>query len=270
MKSTMKKTALSIALTTALLGGATWSTASHACADQPYLTAVCIMAASNLGNFAQTYVPAQGQILALTQYQAVYSLVGNTYGGDGRTTFGLPDLRGRMVIGAGQGPGMPSYPVGFKGGNYMLQLTTENLPAHSHTLAVATVNTSKMTASTSLAGLSATLSGTAKLKAVDANATATSPVGNSLATTASLARPVVQSQTYAATAPTVVMNSGSIDTSGLTVAIAGNAATTLGGNATLAGNTDISGSSASLGIMNPFMAMTYYIALNNGLYPPRD
>ena len=79
------------------------------------------------------WAPANGQLLAINQYQALFSLVGTTYGGDGRTTFGLPDLRGRTPIGVGTGPGLPTQAWGAKSGSTSFTLTTANMPSHSHT-----------------------------------------------------------------------------------------------------------------------------------------
>ena len=76
---------------------------------------------------------AQGQLLAISQNTALFSLVGTTYGGDGRTTFGLPDLRGRAPIGIGQGPGLPNYNWGNRGGSTDFTLTSAQIPSHSHT-----------------------------------------------------------------------------------------------------------------------------------------
>src|SRR5690625_4414253 len=87
--------------------------------------------------FAFDFVPrgwaaCNGQLLPISQHTALYSLLGTQYGGDGRTTFGLPDLRGRVPLGQGQGPGLASYAVGETGGAETTTLTTEQLPAHTH------------------------------------------------------------------------------------------------------------------------------------------
>ncbi|MGG7567985.1 phage tail protein [Rhodovulum sp. DZ06] len=76
---------------------------------------------------------AAGQLLPIANYSALFSLYGTMYGGDGRTTFGLPDLRGRAPIGQGHGPGLPSYAQGAKGGATAHTLTTAQMPNHSHT-----------------------------------------------------------------------------------------------------------------------------------------
>lgn len=84
-------------------------------------------------NFAQRgWALCQGQLLPIAQNSAVFSLLGTTYGGDGRTTFGLPDLRGRVPIGPGQGPGLTSHTWGAMGGVESVVLTEAQIPAHSH------------------------------------------------------------------------------------------------------------------------------------------
>ncbi len=79
-----------------------------------------------------------GQLMAISQNMALFSLLGTTYGGDGRTTFALPDLRGRVPIHAGMGPGLSNYILGQRGGVEELNLTANQLPSHSHSLNVNT------------------------------------------------------------------------------------------------------------------------------------
>lgn len=84
-------------------------------------------------NFApQSYMTCQGQILSIAQNTALFSLLGTTYGGNGQTTFALPDLQGRVPIGQGQGPGLPPYSMGQVGGTTTATLTTNNMPIHNH------------------------------------------------------------------------------------------------------------------------------------------
>jgi len=85
------------------------------------------------------YVPGgwafcEGQLLPINQNQALYGLLGTTYGGNGVTNFALPDLRGRVPIGAGQGNGLPNYTLGQQVGNGNPTLTVANLPLHTHTV----------------------------------------------------------------------------------------------------------------------------------------
>jgi microcystin-dependent protein len=80
-----------------------------------------------------------GQLLPVNQNQALFSLMGTTYGGDGRTTFGLPDLRGRMPLHVGQGPGLTSRRQGQKDGEEVHALTMSEMPQHQHALNGSTV-----------------------------------------------------------------------------------------------------------------------------------
>ena len=91
------------------------------------------------GNFApRGHALCDGQLLAVAQNDALFSLLGTIYGGDGRTTFGLPDLRGRVPIHAGQGPGLSNRRLGNKGGLEAVTLAEAHMPAHSHRLQAST------------------------------------------------------------------------------------------------------------------------------------
>ena len=85
------------------------------------------------GNFApRGWAFCDGQLLEISQNDALFSLLGTTYGGDGRSTFGLPDLRGRSPLHAGQGPGMGTHRLGDMGGAEYVVLNTNQMPAHGH------------------------------------------------------------------------------------------------------------------------------------------
>ena len=85
------------------------------------------------GNFAiRGYALCNGQILSIAQNTALFSILGTTYGGDGQQTFGLPDLRGRVAIHFGQGPGLSDYQLGQRAGTENTTLVAGNLPAHNH------------------------------------------------------------------------------------------------------------------------------------------
>ncbi|MCT4645370.1 MAG: tail fiber protein [Carboxylicivirga sp.] len=86
------------------------------------------------GNFApRGWAFCDGQLLSIAQNSALFSILGTTYGGDGRTTFGLPDLRGRVAIHPGNGPGLSNYRLGEKSGAETVTLSVNNLPPHNHT-----------------------------------------------------------------------------------------------------------------------------------------
>lgn len=85
-------------------------------------------------NFApRNWAFCAGQLMPISQYSAVFSLLGTTYGGDGRSTFALPDLRGRAPINQGQGPGLQHYQLGKQGGTELNYINVSQMPAHSHT-----------------------------------------------------------------------------------------------------------------------------------------
>lgn len=85
------------------------------------------------GNFApRGFMLCQGQILSISTNTALFSLLGTTYGGNGQTTFGLPDLRGRVPVGTGQGPGLAPVNAGDISGTTTVTLLTQNMPAHTH------------------------------------------------------------------------------------------------------------------------------------------
>jgi len=85
------------------------------------------------GNFApRGWALCQGQLLSISQNNALFSILGTTYGGDGRTTFALPDLRGRVPIGNGQGPGLTNVTLGRKSGTENITISTSQLPSHNH------------------------------------------------------------------------------------------------------------------------------------------
>lgn len=86
-------------------------------------------------NFApRGWAKCDGQLLAISSNTALFSLLGTTFGGDGRTTFALPDLRGRSIVHIGHGPGLSTISWGEKGGSEQVYLSQMNMPSHSHAL----------------------------------------------------------------------------------------------------------------------------------------
>ncbi len=132
-------------------------------------------------NFApRGFALCDGQILSISQNSSLFSLLGTTYGGDGRTTFGLPDLRGRAPVHEGTGPGLPSKSLGQKDGAETVVLQPNDLPAHTH-----------------------------MLRATDADATEMSPGGNVLA------NPTTGQQAYKLNPGTRVgMNPAAVESTG--------------------------------------------------------
>lgn len=266
-----------------------WGSSAQACTQDPYVGAVCILAVpwTNL----EGYAPANGATMSIASNMALYALIGVSFGGDGVSTFMLPDLRGRVVVGAGAGApgGLPTYKVGDKGGAATVMLTPANVPVaqHSHgaTGLTAVVNIANLTATTTMTGLAATtslagVSGSVNgssftLKAYNANGGSTAPDGAVLAVSNGSS-----SKIYSSNAPNVPMGAGSIAgtapvtfSGAPTTTITGNPTTTLGGQAlvTMGGMTAPAAvpASAAVNIMPPFLAMNYFIA-TTGFYPQRN
>lgn len=100
---------------------------------EPFIGQIILFA----GNFApRGWAFCHGQLLPINQFQALFSILGTTYGGDGRTTFALPELRGRAPIGAGNGPGLSDRRLGARTGTETNVLNATQLPAHNHAPAV--------------------------------------------------------------------------------------------------------------------------------------
>lgn len=103
-------------------------------ADQ-FLSEIRIFA----GNFAPTgWALCNGQLMPISQNTALFSIIGTLYGGDGQTTFGLPNLQGSTPLGAGQGPSLSQRVVGQSGGEQTVTLSNSQIPSHSHTAQAST------------------------------------------------------------------------------------------------------------------------------------
>ena len=101
----------------------------------PFLAEIRMFA----GNFAPNgWFTCDGQLLPISQYSALFALLGTTYGGNGVSTFQLPDLRGRAPIHTGQGPGLSSYVLGQNGGVETVTLASTQMPAHNHLIGCST------------------------------------------------------------------------------------------------------------------------------------
>lgn len=131
-----------------------------------------------------------GQILSVSSNTALFSILGNTYGGDAKTKFGLPDLRGRSAIGAGQGPGLPNYYLGETDGIEQVTLSLNQMPMHNH---------QAVTTPGSGGSANATLNG------INANGNSATPGGNLLAQDAG-----VGAASYTSSGTLTAMNSGSV------------------------------------------------------------
>lgn len=199
-------------------------------------------------NYApRNWFACDGQMISISQNPALYSLIGTTYGGDGRSTFALPDMRGRVPVHQGRGPGLNTYRIGYKGGSELMALSVNTLPAHTH-IATAT--------SDSQSSVAAGATATSHLKAANTTAGTNDASGNALANV-----DLSRGNVYSTTAPTVEMNAGSVVTVLDGVAINTNTIT----NVAIA-NT---GNSERFPIMQPYLVVNCIIAMD-GTFPPRD
>lgn len=283
MKIKSSPSILSLALAASFAGVFTWSADSHACAAEPLISSVCIMALPTPGRTMYGFTLAGGQQLQVSQNAALFSLIGITFGGNGSTNFNVPDLRGRVVVGSGtftDSFGSQAYKAGDAGGTRATVLTLQQLPQHNHTLVGTTVDISKMTATTSLSGLTATTnlanvpftssSSSLSIKALSTNGSSATPTTGSYMAKSGMATATV----YTTNTPDTVMAPGSVvgTVSGTLSGTApgtvsgGTATTTLGGTASVSGSTAIAGSSAAVPLMQPYLVMNYYIA-TLGTYP---
>src|SRR2546422_11724296 len=102
---------------------------------QPYVGEIRMFA----GNFAPAgWMFCEGQLLPISEYETLFNLIGTTYGGDGQSTFALPDLRGRIPLHAGTGSDGINYTLAEQGGVESVTLTTNQIPAHTHPFTVST------------------------------------------------------------------------------------------------------------------------------------
>jgi microcystin-dependent protein len=116
-------------ITGGIFFGAAKNAHAEAQSNDPFIGEIILFG----GNFApRGWAFCEGQLIAISSNQALFAILGTTYGGDGRTTFALPDLRGRAPIQQGSGPGLSTRRLGEKGGAETHQLTTGEMPSHNH------------------------------------------------------------------------------------------------------------------------------------------
>ncbi|MEQ9333926.1 tail fiber protein [Thalassobaculum sp.] len=203
--------------------------------DSVYLGSVCVTAISFC---PRGYMSMSGQIVAISENNALFSLLGCTWGGDCRSTFGIPDMRGRSPVGQGTGPGLTPYELGQYRGAETHTLTEAELAEHSHT---------------------ATFT---PLGASDVSVTAFD--GNGAAPTPSAENSFLQTIGENPFAPNATANLYGTGT-GNPVTLSGVEVTGGGGTVTV-GNT---GTARPFPIVSPVTALTYCIA-TEGIYPPRS
>ena len=187
--------------------------------------------------FAGAFAPknwafCDGQILSIDGNEALYSILGTTYGGNGTTNFGLPDLRGRVPIGAGIAPNVSGFPLGYKGGSEYITIGVDNLPSHDHAI--------KATSGSS--------SGTANLKAYNGSGDTTDPS---------------EAQSIAGKAGGFKIFSKNDSTTTIESVVTGIV------NGGVPSATEVTGGGQALPNMQPFQVVNYIICVS-GAYPARN
>lgn len=130
------------------------------------------------------WLACNGQSLPIAQFDVLYAILGTIYGGDGSTTFNLPDLQGRVAIGQGQGTGLPNYTLGQVGGEEQHTLIDAEMPAHSHALMSSTATATDVTPGPALhlatASTGSLYAPTANVTVYDKMAACVATAGNSV------------------------------------------------------------------------------------------
>lgn len=188
--------------------------------------------------FAGTFAPrgwafCQGQLLAISNNSALFSILGTTYGGNGQTTFGLPNLQSRTPVGTGTGAGLSNVVLGQIGGVENVTLTTNQMPAHNHTVALSGTGTANIAQGASSANGNTPTPGPT---------TVVSKVPNGLAN--------LNAFSTAAPDTTLLPASGTV-------------------SVTVSGDTSIAGANSAVPVVQPYLGMNFIIALE-GIYPSRN
>ena len=232
----MKKVIAQAALAATLAASAALPTAATAGTD-PYIGEINYVAF----NFApRNWKTCDGQLLSISSNTALYSLLGTTYGGDGRSTFALPDMRGRVPVHQGTGPGLSTYVLGARGGFETITLTLAQLPAHNHDA------TAQSTSAVTGGAVTSELN-------VNNGAGSTTPDGNYLAGN------VGGRSMYNGATPNATLNAASISSDLSGVQIATQTSVSVQAN----------GGSQPMNNRQPFLTVTCVISLD-GIFPSRS
>jgi len=197
-------------------------------------------------NFApQDWALCNGQLMSISSNNALFALLGTTYGGNGQTTFGLPDLQGRIPLNVGNGAGLPSYAWGQKGGAESITLTQQQMPQHTH---AATFTPS---------GGGGTPSVNVTITGSSASGTATSPTGNYLAGVATVP---------GHSAPLYVPGNSAPPGAGTIAGVQATLSGVSGGGGAV--TNALTGGNSPVSIEPPYLAVYFIIALT-GIFPSR-
>jgi microcystin-dependent protein len=233
-----------------------------ACSDDSYTGTIC--------SFGFNFCPygwlrTDGTIYQISEFQALFSLLGNNYGGDARTTFGVPDLRGRSVVGAGMGPGLIEIPLGTKVGAQQVVISLSQLPKHNHDATFTSSGGGSSGGGTATGTVSLPVTGSVKVGSSNPASKSTT-----LAQKSVLVQPTVGSVAiYGPAGSTADVQLGP---DGAVTGIAQGSVTlnVTGGGSSGGGTVTVenAGASAPVVVQSPVQAATYCIQ-SMGLYPRR-
>lgn len=194
----------------------------------------------------RNWFPCEGRLLSIAQFTAFFSLIGTLYGGDGRTTFAVPDLRGRVPLGAGTGPGLTPRSNGQMSGIEWVTLNILEIPSHNHTLG----------------GVAVSGSIDASINLGDATGSSDASNGQYLAQQTDITGTGAKGFTNAAFTPTAPKSTSPSQLG------AGTVTGTFSGTTT-GGSTGLNGSSQSHANMQPWQAIGWIICYQ-GIFPSRN
>ncbi len=204
------------------------------------------------GNYSPEYwLRCEGQLQSISENPSLYSILSTMYGGDGRTTFGIPDLRSRVPTGIGRGVGLSLIRQGYMYGTEVNKLHMTQMPEHTHT--------ASFTGTGGGSGSPLSATATAKMFVFDGIGDQASPSGNYIAQVKS---GMSGAPAYSSTKSTNALASDAIE---VDVSVAGGGGGITGGTVTV----DSAGQSQPFGIVQPSLGMNYIIAIR-GTYPSRS
>lgn len=233
----------------AIIGVFSSVNATASCSTDPFIGSMCVTAADFCPE--PYYMKAEGQYLPISEWQALFSLLGTNFGGDGRTNFQLPDMRGRTAVGQGFGPGLLTIPLAQYGGRDFIRLTQSHLPPHRHTVGSGVrVNASNVNIDVAVEVPLSTSSGTSH-KVPASGATFLNTVGK---------------DNFGDNDEVKIY--GSAGTSGAHLVGTGKSEVQFGNNIFVEGAVESTGLGDMFDNRQPFVGLTHCIAVN-GTYPSR-
>lgn len=233
----------------AIIGVFSSVSATASCSTDPFIGSMCVTAADFCPE--PYYMKAEGQYLPISEWQALFSLLGTNFGGDGRTNFQLPDMRGRTAVGQGFGPGLLTIPLAQYGGRDFIRLTQSHLPPHRHAVGSGVrVNASNVNIDVAVEVPLSTSSGTSH-KVPASGATFLNTVGK---------------DNFGDNDEVKIY--GSAGTSGAHLVGTGKSEVQFGNNIFVEGAVESTGLGDMFDNRQPFVGLTHCIAVN-GTYPSR-